>query len=145
MIYINLKDKLFNSKGSSLEKIMNIENLLGFKFPIALKEYLLLTGNENTLYEWGCDYHGTKDLITMRNLIYEDISWYKEKGFSIELGNIIPFFQFQDTFIYVTIEEGNENPPIYGFDIGDEPTIRKINETLSDYIYKRFEDIKLNE
>ncbi len=143
MKYINLEDELFNLAGSTFEEIENVEKLLGFKMPSALVEYLLLTGNKNTLYEWGCDYHGTNDLIRIRELIYEDIDWYKERGILVDIGNVIPFFQFQDTFLYLPVDLDNENPPVYALDIGDEPVIRKLNEKFSDYVQKRYEAIKL--
>lgn len=142
MRYINFitSDRVLSEiQGSEEFEILKLENELGFKIPLALKEYLMLMG-EKTIYE-EYDYHGTKEIKYIHEWIYEWIERYKNEGIDLtELNMILPFDKFQDTFFYIPIEEGNENPSVYAFDINDTPTIRKLNDSFSDFVKKKYEE-----
>ena len=93
---------------------------------------------EKTIYS-EYDYHGTKNIIYIYEWINEWIERYRNEGVNLDqLKTILPFDKFQDTFFYIPIEEGNENPPVYAFDINDTPTIRKINESFSDFVQEKY-------
>lgn len=141
MKYINfiISDKVLSEiQGSKENEIVKLESELGFKIPLALREYLMLMG-EKTIYE-EYDYHGTKEIKYIHEWIYEWIERYKNEGVDLtELNTILPFDKFQDTFFYIPIEEGNENPPVYAFDINDVPTIRRLNDSFVDFIKLKYE------
>ena len=135
--FIDIASNKLGIKGSSNESINNLENHLGFKLPLALKEYLLLMGEKTIYNEY--DYHGTKDIMYIYDWINEWIDRYRNEGLDLsEIEKILPFDKFQDTFFYVPIEEGNENPPVYAFDINDTPTIRKLNDSFTDFVKERY-------
>ncbi|WP_375604918.1 SMI1/KNR4 family protein [Flavobacterium davisii] len=144
MKFINFIDSANTNlviEGSNNESIHLAENDLGFKIPLALREYLLLMGEKTNFYEYS-DEHGTKELVKLKEWIYEWIEKYRSEGIELsELKNILPFFNFQDTFFYVPIEEGNENPPVYAFDINDTPVIRKLNDSFTDFVLERYNKI----
>lgn len=58
--------------GSSKEEVEFLESILGYKFPLAFKEYLLLMGRKTNWYE-----HGTNDIVMLRNWISEWIKKYR--------------------------------------------------------------------
>jgi hypothetical protein len=78
--------------------------------PAALKEYLLLMGERTCLHEeW--DEHG------------EWIGRYRAEGLALsEIEDALPFLKFQDTFFYVPLEDANDDPPVFAFDLNDRPT-----------------------
>jgi hypothetical protein len=140
MNYINfIKNEEILSKimGSQDIEIEELEKSLGFSIPISLKEYLILMGEKTIYNEY--DYHGTKNIIYIYEWINEWIERYCSEGVNLDqLKTILPIDKFQDTFFYIPIEEGNENPPVYAFDINDTPTIRKINESFSDFVQEKY-------
>jgi len=136
----NIKNSI---EGSLEQNILELEKKLRFNIPQALREYLALMG-EKTIYR-GFDYHGTKDMYELYDWIFELINDYRSKGIKIEeIKLALPFDKFQDTFFYVPIEQENENPPVYAFDINDTPTIRKLNNSFTEFVKERYEK-KLNE
>ncbi|WP_163445133.1 SMI1/KNR4 family protein [Flavobacterium columnare] len=144
MNFIDFGKISLDIEGSSHEQIHLVETELGFKIPLALKEYLLVMGEKTNFYEYW-DEHGTKELVKLKLWIYEWIDKYRSEGIGLsELKTILPFFNFQDTFFYVPIEEGNENPPVYAFDINDTPTIRKLNDSFTDFVLERYNKILKN-
>jgi hypothetical protein len=125
--FVNDKKILTVIVGSSEEDVRKLEGELGYNIPLALKEYLLLMGETSIYTEY--DYHGTRDMKYIRDWIYEWIERYRNEGIPLnELKEILPFDKFQDTFFYVPIEEGSDNPAVYAFDINESPTIRRIKE-----------------
>lgn len=141
--FINKENSKLLIQGSDFESIELVEHKLGFKIPLALKEYLLLMG-EKTIYD-EYDYHGTKDMKYLHEWIYEWIDRYRSENIKLSMiGEILPFDKFQDTFFYVPIEEGNQNPPVYAFDINDTPTIRKLNDSFTDFVIERYNKLTYN-
>lgn len=141
MNYINFiedKNVLLKLQGSTDEFINKAEIELGHKIPMAVREYLQITGESADLYSiW--DYHGTKDLKYIKEWLYEWIERYRSEGMSLdEIKNVLPFFKWQDTFFYVPIEDGNENPPVYAFDINEMPTIRKLSDSFTEFVRYRY-------
>ncbi|QYS89464.1 SMI1/KNR4 family protein [Flavobacterium davisii] len=140
MNFIKIDNITLEIEGSKIQAIELLEADLGVKIPLSLKEYLLLMG-EKTIYD-EYDYHGTKDMKYIHDWIYEWIDRYKREGIKLsEIDKILPFDKFQDTFFYVPIEEGNENPPVYAFDINDTPVIRKLNDSFTDFVLERYNKI----
>ncbi|MCJ1807594.1 MULTISPECIES: SMI1/KNR4 family protein [Flavobacterium] len=138
--FVSNKEVLSNIIGSSEIEINDLEKELGFSIPLSLKEYLKLMGEKTIYSEY--DYHGTKDIKYIHEWIYEWIERYRNEGIQLgEIKSILPFDKFQDTFFYVPIEEGNENPPVYAFDINDTPTIRKLNDSFTDFVKERYDKI----
>ena len=55
----------------------------------------------------------------------------------------LPFLAFQDTFFCVPLEDANDDPPVFAFDINDRPTIRRLDDRFSGFVrrrYQRFSD-----
>lgn len=142
--FLSDKTIIQNLKGSSIIDISKLEKVLGFKLPLALKEYLIITGESAYLYSiW--DYHGTNDIAYLYEWIHEWIVRYKEEGVDVSnISKVLPFFKWQDTFFYVPIEIELENPPVYAFDIGETPTIRKLSNSLSDFVKDLYEKKIMN-
>jgi len=141
--FITAKSVISEIQGSKKEEITQLENELGFRIPLALSEYLMLMGEKTIYNEY--DYHGTKEIKYMHEWIGEWIERYKNNGLDVdELGTVLPFDKFQDTFFYISINEGNENPPVYAFDLNDTPTIRKLYDRFTDFVKWKYEE-KLKE
>lgn len=142
MKYLNFiidKKILSELKGSTIERLNQLESELKYGIPLALREYLLVMGEETSLYEY-CDEHGTNEILKLREWLYEWVEKYREQGIALnEIKNVLPFFNFQDTFFYLTIEDGDDNPPVYAFDINDRPTIRKLDDQFSEFVRRRYE------
>lgn len=143
MKYLNfIEDKkvLAHIVGSPMEDIEQLEKELGLTIPEALKEYLLLMGRKPMDFEYYK--HGTNDMKLIYERMHEWIDEYRNKGFELnEIKTILPFSKFQDTFWYVPIEKGNENPPVMAFDIGDTPEIRKLTENITDFVKWQYGNI----
>lgn len=77
-----------------------LESILGYKFPLAFKEYLLLMGRNTNWYEYW-DEHGTIDIVMLRNWISEWIKKCREERIPlIERKEILLFFNFKTLFLY---------------------------------------------
>lgn len=125
--------------GSPEESVRVLEIELGYKLPNALNEYLILMGEKSIYREY--DYHGTKDMLYLHEWIYEWIKRYREEGVELSrIKEILPFDKFQDTFFYVPIEAGIENPPVYAFDINETPEIRKLFNSFSDFVKWKYDE-----
>jgi len=124
---------LQTAQGCSEQEIDNLEHTLQKKIPKSLREYLLIFGKNQTFFlEW--DWHGYKDMITLQDSLNYWIKFWQEKSIYVsELKSAVCFFRFQDTFFYV-LQGAGDDPSIYSLDIGDEPTIEKRNNHLSDFI-----------
>ena len=131
-------------KGSKEAEIRELERELKYSIPMALREYLALMGEKTNFYEY-LDEHGTKEMLKLRMWIYEWIDKYRSQGIGLnEIKNILPFFNFQDTFFYVDIEDGNDNPAVYAFDINEKPTIRMISNNFVDFVKWRYDQLLKN-
>lgn len=129
---------LFALKGSAEEDIVKLENELQYKIPLALREYLQIMGESTNFYEY-LDEHGTKEILKLRSWMYEWINKYRDQGICLdEIKIILPFFNFQDTFFYVNVEPGNDNPAVYAFDINTTPTIRKLSNDFEDFVRSQY-------
>lgn len=129
---------LSDLKGSSNDRLSQLEDQLGHKLPAALKEYLLLMGERTSLYdEW--DEHGTEDIVKLKHWLYDWVGRYRAEGLALsEIKDVLPFFNFQDTFFYVPLEDGNDDPPVFAFDINDRPTIRRLNDRFSGFVRRLY-------
>ena len=141
MKYLNfVKDKkaLAYVVGSPVEDIDRVEKELGVRIPEALWEYLELFGVRPMHDEY--DEHGTNDMIKLREIINEDINEYRARGFELsELRNVLTFHRFLDTYLFVPIEDGNENPPVMSFYINLAPTVEKEAESITDFVKFNYE------
>jgi hypothetical protein len=113
---ISLQDNIglysLNTSPSSMEEISKVEKELGIVIPLAIKEFLLLVGNDYD-YLWG---GGGADKL--ERLIYN-------KDLSIKLlneCNVVfnrSYFVFSsysgDQFMFIYLDEG-DNPPVYRFE-----------------------------
>ncbi|HEU4553796.1 MAG TPA: SMI1/KNR4 family protein [Chitinophaga sp.] len=142
--YINFIDlqSLPQAAGATGEALTHVEQKLGMPIPLSLKEYLLIMGKNKPLLfeEW--DYHGIDDILYLHEWIYEWINRYKNEGIQLDgLDHVIPFYKFQDTFFFIPAGE-NDNPPVYAFDIGDTPDVRKLDDSFSEFVKHRFFRLK---
>ncbi len=144
MEYINFIDEsnpLVSIEGSDMETIEKVEIELGYSIPKALKEYLMLMGEKTNFYEYW-DEHGTREILKLNSWLYEWINKYRSEGIQLEkIKDVLSFFNFQDTFFYIPIEAGNENPSVYAFDINDTPTIRKLNDSFTDFVRWKYSQL----
>jgi hypothetical protein len=117
MKYLNFvtdKKALDYVTGSPVADIDFVEKELGIRIPQALREYLELMGVKPIDKEY--NEHGTNDMKTLHEWIYEDIDEYRVQGYELnEISIILPFERFMDTYFFVPVEEGNENPPVLLF------------------------------
>lgn len=138
LAFVNNSHVLKEVVGSSAEEVGQLESELGLKLPAALKEYLLLMGEVPLYSEY--DYHGTQHMKYLREWLYEWVARYRNEGIALsELGSVLPFDKFQDTFFYVPAGAGSEDPPVYAFDINERPTIRKLHDRFSDFVAEQYE------
>jgi hypothetical protein len=142
MRYINFitdEKVLSELKGSTPERLVKLEHDLGHELPLALKEYLLLMGEQTCLYDaW--DEHGTNDMVMLKDWLYEWISKYRAQGIALKgIEQVLPFYDFQDTFFYVPLEDNNDDPAVYAFDINDKPTVRRLDDSFSEFVRRRYE------
>lgn len=128
-------------QGSSMENLDQLEGVLGFTIPLAMHEYLELMGEKTVFPDY--DHHGTKEILYMHEWMYDWIHQYREEGLSLDqIEQVLPFFKWIDTFFYIPIN-GADDPPIYAFDINVTPTIRKLNDSFTEFIrWNYFEAIK---
>jgi competence CoiA-like predicted nuclease len=137
MDYINFitNEKILSQlKGSKEEDIKKLELQLQYNIPMALREYLEIMGDKTNFYEY-VDEHGTQEIFKLRIWMHEWIDKYRSKGISLnEIESILPFFNFQDTFFYIKIEDANNNPAVYAFDINEKPTIRMVSDSFVDFV-----------
>jgi hypothetical protein len=112
----SLKDNLNLFEGiesSNENEIVEFENKLGIKIPIALKEFLLLVGNDYDMILRGGG--GAKQGIKNFDYILKvSFDLLKETN-SIGLDNILPFLEYGDQFLFVYLDDG-DNPPVYRFE-----------------------------
>jgi hypothetical protein len=144
MKYLNFFDDekaLAYVVGSPIEDIDRLEKELGVKIPEALREYLQMMGvkpMDNEYYE-----QGTKDMKWLRASIYEDVEAYRSQGIELsEIGNILPFHFFLDTYFYVPVDYRNENPPVMAFDINVKPTVRKVADSVTDFVKIQYQRLQ---
>lgn len=125
-------------KASTPERLARLEQELGHPLPLALKEYLLLMGEQTCLHvEW--DEYGTQGMAKLKAWLYEWIAEYRAKGMPLKaIGEVLPFLNFQDTTFYVPLD-GREDPPVYAFDVNEKPTIRRVADSFSAYVRKAYE------
>jgi hypothetical protein len=92
--------------------------------------------------EW--DEHGTDGIVNLKEWLFDWIGRYRAEGLALsEIKDALPFLKFQDTFFYVPLEDANDDPPVFAFDINDRPTIRRLDDRFSCFVrrcYQRFLD-----
>jgi len=124
--------------GSSPQDVDQLERDLGIPIPAVLREYLLLMGETPLYAEY--DHHGTREMKYLREWLGEWVERYRNEGIALrEMENALPFDKFQDTFFYVPAQEGNDDPPVYAFDIHERPTIRKLHDRFSEFVAEKYE------
>jgi hypothetical protein len=86
------------------------------------------------------DHHGTREMKYLREWLLEWIERYRKKGVALgEMENALPFDKFQDAFFYVRLQKGNDDPPVYAFDVNERPTIRKLHDRFSDLVVEKYD------
>ncbi|OIN60432.1 SMI1/KNR4 family protein [Arsenicibacter rosenii] len=121
------------AEGCSEQAITELEQTLGISFPASLREYLTIFGKKQSHFP-ECHMHGCDDMLRIWEPLNYMRALWEDAGINTGfMDNIIFFFNFQDTYFYVPYEAGDD-PAVYALDIGDEPTIRKLNDHLSTYI-----------
>jgi hypothetical protein len=136
--FIEDKKALAYVVGSPIEDIDRLEKDLGVRIPLVLREYLQMMGVKPMYSDY--DEHGTSDMKFLHEWLHEYIENYRNEGFELnEVGNILPFDKLSDTFFYVPLDEGIENPPVMAFDLGAKPTIRKVTDCFTDFVKWKYE------
>ena len=129
-------------EGISEEKIIDLENQLKIKLPLAFKEYLFLAGEfENILTGWdrgfdNLDYYQEEVLASMQNVNL----------------HLKPFFVFatygNDQALFFFLDEG-DNPPVYAYDEmkihkdeqGNKVFYKKTKNSFVELIEKHIEQV----
>jgi hypothetical protein len=141
MKYLNFIDllKIKEAVGCTAEEISALEHKLDTTFPDSFREYLFLMGRKTLLFP-EYHHHGFDELEYIRNWFFDWVNKYKsQNSLGSELDYAIPFFKFQDTFLYVL--PGLPDSGIYAMDINDRPTIEMLNVSFADFIrmeYNKF-------
>lgn len=125
-------------RGSTFAAIHRLEGKLEIRIPVALKEYLTVSGETCYLFNQH-DSHGTKDIQELKEWLDQFIAGRRAEGVQLnEISNILPFLYWQDTFFFVPLESGNDDPPVYAFDVDDNPEIRLLGDHFSEFIRKQY-------
>lgn len=128
-----------DARGCTAAEISDLEHTLNTSFPDSFREYLFLMGRKTVLFT-EYHYHGFDELEYIRNWFFDWVNKYKnETSLGAELDHAIPFFKFQDTFLYVL--PGLSDSGVYAMDINDRPTIELINVSFAGFLraeYNKF-------